>query len=217
MHAEISADVRAGRYRFVLRHAAPSESEALAAAFQSRPDYRAAQAQVRAAELDLRSSRAERYPTLAFAADYGQSGRQAFHNLNTYRVQGSLNIPVFLGGRIAADVKQAESRVERAEAYLDEVRAQVETDVLSAMADVALRASARSRLPQTPSTLAQRRSGSQHGAFHAGRDAIIRKSSTPRTAWRAPRTTASGRCSISRSRRRGCSMRSVSAEKAYRP
>jgi outer membrane protein TolC len=84
----------------------------------------------------LRGARAERYPSLALAADYGQSGRKPFENLNTYRVQGSLNIPVFQGGRISADVKQAESRLQRAEAFLEEVRAEVETDVLSALAKV---------------------------------------------------------------------------------
>jgi outer membrane protein TolC len=136
MHAQISADYELAEIASFYDTTVPAEKEALATAFESRPDYRAAQAQLRAAELDLRSSRAERYPSLAFAADYGQSGRKPFQNLNTYRVQGSLNIPVFLGGRISADVRQAQSRIELAEAYIEEVRAQVETDVLSAIANV---------------------------------------------------------------------------------
>jgi outer membrane protein TolC len=135
MHARISADYELADIASFYDTTVPAEKEALATAFDSRPDYRAAQAQVRAAELDLRSSRAERYPTVAFAADYGQSGKKVFHNLNTFRVQGSLNIPVFLGGRISADVRQAESRVQRAQAFLEEVRAQVETEVLSAIAN----------------------------------------------------------------------------------
>jgi outer membrane protein TolC len=136
IHAQISADYELADIASFYDTSAPAEKEALAAAFESRPDYRAAQAQVRAAELDLRSSRAERYPTVAFAADYGQSGKKVFHNRNTFRVQGSLNIPVFLGGRISADVRQAQSRLESAQAFLDEVRAEVETDVLSAVANV---------------------------------------------------------------------------------
>jgi outer membrane protein TolC len=136
IHAQISADYELAEIASFYDTTVPAEKEALATAFESRPDYRAAQAQLRAAELDLRSSRAERYPSLVFAADYGQSGRKPFQNLNTYRVQGSLNIPVFLGGRISADVRQAQSRIELAEAYIEEVRAQVETDVLSAIANV---------------------------------------------------------------------------------
>jgi outer membrane protein len=150
MHAEISADYELADIGSFYDTTAPSQQEALAAAFDSRPDYRAAQAQLRGAELDLRSSQAERYPSVAFAADYGQSGRKPFQNLNTYRVQGSLNIPVFLGGRISADVKQAQSRVDQAEAYLDEVRAEVETDVMSAIANVS---SARRQVEVAQSTI----------------------------------------------------------------
>jgi outer membrane protein TolC len=136
IHAEISANYELADIASFYDTATPSEQEALKLAFGGRPDYRAAQAQLRAVELDLRGARAERYPSLAFAADYGQSGRKPFENLNTYRVQGSLNIPVFQGGRVAADVKQAESRIERAEAFLEQVRAEVETDVLTALAKV---------------------------------------------------------------------------------
>jgi outer membrane protein TolC len=151
MHAEISASYELADIASFYDTTAPGEKEALAAAFESRPDYRAAQAQVRAAALDLRGSRAERYPSLAFAADYGQSGRKPFQNLNTYRVQGALNIPVFQGGRISADVQQAQSRLDRAEAYLDEVRAGVETDVLGALANVN---SARQQVEVANSTIA---------------------------------------------------------------
>ena len=136
MHAQVSADYELSDIASFYDSTAISEKEALAMAFESRPDYRAAQAQLRAAELDARGARAERYPSVAFAADYGQSGRKPFQNLNTFRVQGSLYIPVFLGGRLSADVKQAQSRLELAEAFLDAVRAEVETDVLSAMANV---------------------------------------------------------------------------------
>jgi outer membrane protein TolC len=136
IHAEISANYELADIASFYETATPNEQDALKQAFDARPDYRAAQAQLRAVELDLRGARAERYPSLAFAADYGQSGRKPFENLNTYRVQGSLNIPVFQGGRISADVKQAESRLQRAEAFLEEVRAEVETDVLSALAKV---------------------------------------------------------------------------------
>jgi outer membrane protein TolC len=150
MHAEIGADYELADIASFYDTTAPSQQEALATALESRPDYRAAQAQLRAAQLDLRSSRAERYPSVAFAADYGQSGRKPLQNLNTFRVQGSLNVPVFLGGRLSADVKQAQSRVDQAEAYLDEARAAIETDVLSAIANVS---SARRQVEIAQSTI----------------------------------------------------------------
>jgi outer membrane protein TolC len=151
LHAQITADYELADIGSFYQPETPSVSDALAAAFQARPDYRAAQAQVQASELDLRASKSERYPTVAFAADYGQSGNKPLENLNTYRVQGSINIPVFLGGRISADVKQAKAHIERAQSYLDEVRAQVETDVLTAMAGVA---SAKKQVEVAQSTIA---------------------------------------------------------------
>ncbi len=114
-----------------------SEPEALAAALQGRPEYRAAQAQVRAAELELRAARSRRLPTLSFAADYGQSGRAPFQNLNTYRLQGSLNIPLYLGGDISAETRQQHSRLDEAQAFLEDLEAQIETDVLTALSGVA--------------------------------------------------------------------------------
>jgi outer membrane protein TolC len=136
LNAKITADYELSDIAAFYDVRAFSESEALAQALGSRPDYQAAQSQIRAAELELRSARSERYPILSFAADYGQSGRQPFRNLNTFRIQGNLSMPVFEGGRISAAVQEAEGKLEEAQAYFDEVRAQVETEVLTALAAV---------------------------------------------------------------------------------
>lgn len=112
------------------------EAEAVAAALQARPDYRAAQSQMRAIELELRAARSRRYPTLSVSGDYGQSGLAPFRNLNTYRIQGSLNVPIYLGGAISAEARRQQSRLDEAQALLDEVQAQIETDVLTALAAV---------------------------------------------------------------------------------
>lgn len=86
--------------------------------------------------MELRAARSRRYPTLSFAADYGQSGRAPFQNLNTYRIQGSLNVPIYLGGAISAEASQQQSRLDEAQAMLDEIQSQIETDVLTALAAV---------------------------------------------------------------------------------
>jgi outer membrane protein TolC len=112
----------------------PARDQALDAALRSRPDYRAAQAQVRAAEHRLASVQAQRFPVVQFRADYGQSGRKPFENLNTFRVQGVLSVPIYTGGRIGAEQAEAEGRLAELRAQADELRSQVETDVLSALA-----------------------------------------------------------------------------------
>jgi outer membrane protein TolC len=137
MHAKISSAFEIADMTGFYDTRIMSEQEALTAALQARPDYQAAQAQVRAADLELRAARSRRLPTLSFAADYGQSGRAPFQNLNTYRIQGSLNIPLYLGGAISAETRQQQSRAEEAQAFLEEVEAQVETEVLTALSGVA--------------------------------------------------------------------------------
>jgi outer membrane protein TolC len=108
----------------------------LQAALASRPDYRAAQATVRAAELEVQSVKATRLPIIRMAADDGQSGNSPVHNVNTYRVQGIIEIPIFTGGRIRGEIHAAEGALREATAALDESRAQIETEVLTAISGV---------------------------------------------------------------------------------
>jgi outer membrane protein TolC len=106
------------------------------AAFATRPDYRAAEAAVKAAELQLKSVEATRLPTLRVTAGDGQSGTTPAHNVNTYDVRGVLTVPIFTGGRIKGEIHEAEGLLRDACAALDKNRAQVETDVLTAISGV---------------------------------------------------------------------------------
>jgi outer membrane protein TolC len=91
---------------------------------------------VKAAELHVKSIEATRLPTLSVTASDGQSGTTPVHNVNTYEVRGSLNVPVFTAGRIRGEVREAQSELRDATAALDEKRAQIETDVLTALSGV---------------------------------------------------------------------------------
>jgi outer membrane protein TolC len=111
-------------------------AEAVRRALTSRSDYRAAEAAVTAAELEIRSIKATRLPTLQLLVDDGQSGNSPVHNNNTYRVQGTLNVPIFTGGRIRGQVLEAEGEFIEATTVRDRTRSQIETDVLTAVSGV---------------------------------------------------------------------------------
>ncbi len=115
---------------------APDRDSALKSALASRPDYRSAEANVQAAELRLRSISASRLPTIQMKFDDGQSGTTPAHNVNTYRLQGSVDFPVFTGGRIRGETEEAEGALREARTALDENRSKIETDVLAAISDV---------------------------------------------------------------------------------
>jgi outer membrane protein TolC len=106
------------------------------AAYASRPDYRAAAAAVRAAELEVKSIEATRLPVLRLRVSDGQSGNTPEHNVNTYNVQGTLEVPIFTSGRIRGEIHEAEGTLQEATAALDKNRAQIESEVLMAISGV---------------------------------------------------------------------------------
>src|SRR5262245_60786041 len=109
---------------------------AIQSALATRADYRAALASVRAAELEIKSIEATRLPTFRVRADDGPSGTAPVHSVNVYSVTGSVAFPIFTGGRIRGQKNEAEGVLQAASAALDKNRAQIETDVLTAMSGV---------------------------------------------------------------------------------
>ncbi len=115
---------------------AQDRAAAIAAALDSRADYRAAKSSVRAAELQIQSAKAVRYPTLSTSFSDGQSGDSPVHNQNTFRLQGTLTIPIYTGGRIRGQIDEAKGAMLETQASADQLRSQIETDVLTAIAGV---------------------------------------------------------------------------------
>lgn len=109
---------------------------ALQSALASRPDYLSLEANVKAAELQLKSVQAYRIPTATASFSDGQSGETPVRNVNTYRLQGEINVPIFTGGRIRGEINEARGALREAQAGLDQLRSQIETEVLTAMAGV---------------------------------------------------------------------------------
>lgn len=107
--------------------------EALKRAYASRSDYRAAVTDVRAAELSRRAAVAGYFPSLSFNADYGTGGAHPSDSTRVYDVRGTLSIPIFTGNSVHGDIQQADARLEQARERLDNLRAQIEADVRTAL------------------------------------------------------------------------------------
>jgi outer membrane protein len=123
----------------------PSELEAadllaelLAEAQRQRPDLRALQATAARARAEAARARAARWPSLSLAAN---SGRTFFLEddrapSTSYSVGVNLSVPLFDGGRLAAEARAAERDAERIEAETEAQRSLVAREVTEAYLDV---------------------------------------------------------------------------------
>jgi outer membrane protein TolC len=128
---------------FVLTDKAPYEplttlglQQSLQRAYALRSDYQAALQQVRAAEHFRKAATAEYYPSLDFAADYGDIGITPNNSHGTFTVRGALQIPIFQGGKVHADVLQAEADLRDRQARLDDLRGRIDYEVRTALLDL---------------------------------------------------------------------------------
>jgi outer membrane protein TolC len=107
--------------------------EALKRAYASRSDYQAAITDIRAAEFLRKAAVAGYLPSLSFNADYGTAGSHPSTSTQVSDVRGTLTIPIFQGGSVHGDVVQADAKLEQSRERLENLRAQIDSDVRAAL------------------------------------------------------------------------------------
>jgi outer membrane protein TolC len=110
-----------------------AEASELQAAYDGRSDLRAAERQLKAAQQALSAARAERLPSVSFSGNYGAMGVDAGNSHGVFAATGSVTLPLFDGGAISADVRQAEATLRQRQAEYQDQRGQVEQDVRIAL------------------------------------------------------------------------------------
>ena len=113
-----------------------AQEDAVQQALKDRPDIKAADAQIRAAERTLAAAHAEKYPSLSFNADYGDIGINPAQSHPTFSVSGTLSIPIYRGGRTGGDIEQANAALAQRKAEVEDLRSRVEADVRNAYLDL---------------------------------------------------------------------------------
>ena len=135
--------------------------EALKRAYASRSDLQAAMTEVRAAEYSRKAAVAGYFPSLSMNADYGLGGSHPSTATPVADVRGTLTIPIFEGGKVHGDVLQADARLERSRERLENLRAQIDSDVRAALLNLQSSADqvnvARSNIDLAEQTLTQSR------------------------------------------------------------
>ncbi len=115
----------------------PGEAAALSAAYSSRADMRALEAQQEAARQTLAAIRWERTPQLGLVVDQGQIGRNWAHLLPTYTWGLQLAVGLFDGGRRNGRVQEQQATSRELESRLHDLRDQSALEVRTALLDLA--------------------------------------------------------------------------------
>ena len=111
-------------------------NDAVTQAEQQRADLKAAQAQVEAAAKALSAARAERMPSASVSGYYEVIGTNPAESHGAFAVVGTLNVPIWQGGKTGSDIAQAEAVLAQRRAELDDTRGQVEAQVREAYLDL---------------------------------------------------------------------------------
>jgi outer membrane protein TolC len=110
--------------------------EALSKAYVNRADYRAAESQVRSAELAVSAAKAEWYPTLGVSGYYGDQGPTFSSSHGVFSLTGSLNFNIFDGRRIRSEVQFREADLNNARNQFQNLKGQIDFDVRNALLDL---------------------------------------------------------------------------------
>jgi outer membrane protein TolC len=116
--------------------AAMTPGQALRTAYEQRADFQSAKASVRAAEDSVSAARAERYPNLGVAGDYGATGTTLNNSHGTFAFQVAAKFNIFDGGRISGDVIQARAGLKQRQDELADLGGQIDYQVRAALLDI---------------------------------------------------------------------------------
>lgn len=130
-------------------------------AYAHRADYKAAILALNTAEERRRAVLAERYPSVDFNGNFGDIGLTPSNSHETFSIAGTVNIPVFEGRRIHGELMKADARVKSEQEQLQNLKAQIDYDVRTALLNLKTAAEqvsvAKSNVALAAQTLAQAR------------------------------------------------------------
>ena len=101
-----------------------------------RRDLQALQQQVESAKASRTAATAERYPTIAFSADYGDIGPTLGHSHGTFDAVGTASVPLFEEAKLRGDARSAQAQLEQKQAQLNDLRGQISADVRDSILDI---------------------------------------------------------------------------------
>jgi outer membrane protein len=111
----------------------PEVESSMEAALGAREEWKAMESQIKAAEYQKKGAQDSRLPSLQFDGDFAYVGTSGNTTLPTYTYQASVNMPLFTGGRIRAEVVRADLEIRKLEEQRDDLRNQIALEVKTSL------------------------------------------------------------------------------------
>ena len=107
----------------------PSIDEALS----SRPEWKTLQEQTKAAEYDKKASQSLRLPSVRVEGNWAYEGTRLNNGIPVYNYDASLEVPIFTGGRIHAEIVKSNLQLKVLSEQKADLRNQIALDVKTAL------------------------------------------------------------------------------------
>jgi len=111
----------------------PEVESSIELALAERQEWKALESQIKAAEYQKKASQGSRLPSLRFDGNFAYVGTSSNTTLPTYTYQASVNMPLFTGGRIHAEIVRADLEIKKLDRQKDDLRNQIALDVKTAL------------------------------------------------------------------------------------
>jgi outer membrane protein TolC/ABC-type transporter Mla MlaB component len=105
-------------------------------AYATRPEMKALEAQVLISELTKRAASESRLPTVNFNGTWGEQGLSAPAAIPAYVYQVTVDVPLFTGGRIHAQIARANLELKKMEQERADLRSRIALEVKTSQAQL---------------------------------------------------------------------------------
>jgi outer membrane protein len=111
----------------------PEVESSMEAALGAREEWKAMESQIKAAGYQKKGAQDSRLPSLQFDGTFAYVGTSGNTTLPTYTYQASVNMPLFTGGRIRAEVVRADLEIRKLQEQRDDLRNQIALEVKTSL------------------------------------------------------------------------------------
>jgi outer membrane protein TolC len=111
----------------------PEVEASIESALAERQEWKALGSQIKAAEDQKKAAQYSRLPNVRFDGTFAYVGTSGNTTLPTYTYEGSVNVPLFTGGRIRAEIVRSDLEIRKLEEQQADLRNQIALDVKTAL------------------------------------------------------------------------------------